>query len=488
MNELAIKVSNVSIEFNAKTILKIEEMAVYQNEKIAIIGSNGQGKTTLLNLLAGELKVEGQVERHIEFEYFKQIDKSLVLNENFSFELASQFNIPTDISCSLSGGESQKFRLTTTLSRYHTGLLLDEPTTHLDNHGKEKLISELKYYYGTLLFVSHDRYFINQIADKVWEVSDGKVTEYLGNYNDYEEKKKLEQQTQIAAFENYQKQKVRLEETLYKKKSQAEKSAHISNKQKNRHIKPSRLSGSKQKDTVQKNLYKSAKAVESRINHLDIVESPKMERKIVFPLKDSLEMHNKFPIRGEKVTLKKDQKLLLNNVDFQFSLGSKIALIGPNGSGKTSLFEHIKNDGKGIILSQRAKISMYGQLDYQLDQQKSLLEYARTVSDYNEHLITSILTKLGFDFSDFKKKVNKLSGGEATRLTLALTFLKPSNVLLLDEPTNFIDIATILALEELIDTYPGTVIFTSHDEVFTEKIADVCYEIKDMQLLSTSLK
>jgi macrolide transport system ATP-binding/permease protein len=117
-----------------------------------------------------------------------------------------------------------------------------------------------------------------------------------------------------------------------------------------------------------------------------------------------------------------------------------------------------------------------------------LLEYARTVSDYNEHLITSILTKLGFDFSDFKKKVNKLSGGEATRLTLALTFLKPSNVLLLDEPTNFIDIATILALEELIDTYPGTVIFTSHDEVFTEKIADVCYEIKDMQLLSTSLK
>lgn len=483
MNELAIKMRDTTVEIKGEIILDIPELSVYKNERIAIIGNNGQGKTTLLNLIAGKLNANYTIERHIDFKYFEQIEKSIKDHEIFDFKLAAEFNIPENNKSQLSGGEKQKLRLISSLSDYKEGLLLDEPTTHLDNKGIKKLVDELNFYYGTLIVVSHNRDFINQIADKIWEISDGKITEYIGNYDDYKVQKNLHIQTQMNNFEKYHKQKRQLEHSLAEKRKQAENHSKNVNKSKKLQIKPSRLVNTKQKDTVQKNLHKSAKAVESRIKKLNFVESSKVEKLIVFPAITKLELNNKFPIRGDHIVIKRGNTTLLNNVNFQFPLGKKVALTGPNGSGKTTLLNYINENNLGVTISQKAKINMYGQMDYKLIEDVSLLEYVQKQSEFEQQFIISILMKLGFSIIDLKKKVNVLSGGEATRLVLALTFLKPSNILLLDEPTNFIDLNTILALENLIKVYPGTVIFTSHDRFFIEKVATSHYEIKNKKLI-----
>ncbi|WP_250130217.1 ATP-binding cassette domain-containing protein [Jeotgalicoccus sp. WY2] len=207
MNELSIKLSNISVSFGNKDIFDIENMSAYMNDRIAVVGRNGIGKSTLLKIIAGEFKeFTGEVQRETEFNYLSQIGElNRNIDETLDFEMLSRMNVPDNAK--LSGGEETKFRLVQTLSDYKTGLLLDEPTTHLDQESIEYLISELEYYYGTLIFVSHDRHFINSLATKIWEVSDGTVTEYTGNYTEYEEIKNKEKLEQEREHENVNKER-----------------------------------------------------------------------------------------------------------------------------------------------------------------------------------------------------------------------------------------------------------------------------------------
>ena len=206
------------------------------------------------------------------------------------------------------------------------------------------------------------------------------------------------------------------------------------------------------------------------------------KQSIIFPKIKSREIHNKFPIRGEQVFLKKGEKTLLENCDFQFSLEKKIAIVGDNGTGKTTLLNHIVSNGEGIVLSPKVEFSVYKQMDYNFSRSKSVLSYLIERTDYSESVVRGILNNLGFSQSEIRKPLTALSGGEATRLSLALSFTKPSNILVLDEPTNFIDLTTIEALEELITTYMGTVLFTSHDSYFVDKIADEVYKLDKKKL------
>lgn len=485
METLAVKLTDIRQNFEAKEVLAIKELAVYLNDRIGIIGDNGQGKSTLLKIIKGELLPNaGKIQRETVFNYFPQIAETdeLFNVDSLDWELMGRMGIPANELKTLSGGEEAKFRLTQLLSSYQMGLLLDEPTTHLDHQSIQTLVEELRYYYGTLIFVSHDRYFLNQLANKIWEVKDGEVREFAGNYEAYLRQKELEELEKERRAESYLKEKRRLEGAVLQKQQQVEKAKQVSAKKKQQNIRPDRLSSSKQKDTVQKGLQKSAKAMETRLSKLEEVSVMPRKKAVIFPVPKSVEMHNKFPIRGEDVTLGKGEKTLFEHCDFQFSLGKKIALVGNNGTGKSTLLRYIIEDGEGIVLSPKVIFSVYRQMDYKLRGNLSILSYLMRQTEYSEAVVRSILNNLGFSQLEIMKPLDGLSGGEATRISIALVFVKPSNVLVLDEPTNFIDLNTIEALERLLKNYPGTVLFTSHDRVFVDKMADEVYEITNHQL------
>lgn len=484
MENLSIKLTNIRHSFGAKELFSLDSLTVYQGDRIGIVGPNGQGKSTLLKIIQGELKPDtGRVQRAGEFNFFRQSAEVAEINlATIDWELMGRFFVPKNQVDTLSGGEATKFRLAQVLSSYEAGLLLDEPTTHLDQASIQTLIEELRYYYATLLFVSHDRYFLNQLATKIWEIEAGKITEYSGNYDDFRQQKELKNLENERAAEKFMKEKGRLESAIAKKKAQAEQNKKISLKKKQQNIRPDRLSSSKQKDTVQKNLQKSAKAMESRLSQLEEKKGSQAERTLIFPPSKTLELHNKFPIRGDAFHLKKGEKVLFDRCDFQFGLGKRIAITGKNGAGKSSLLQSILNNEEGIVLSPKVVFSTYHQMSYKISGEQTILTYLMEQTEYKEPLIRSILHNLDFSQLEMTKPISGLSGGEATRIQIALLFTRPSNVLILDEPTNFIDLKTLEALETLIGAYSGTVIFTSHDRYFVEKNADEIYEIKDFRL------
>lgn len=225
MKKLSIHLKEVSIHFSGKPILEIDELFVYENEKIGIIGKNGAGKSTLLNLIMGKIQSDkGKVQRLNDFHYLAQVAEEIT-NEPEKTDKNCLLNQKNQ---KLSGGEKVQKRLATLFSEYPTGVILDEPTTHLDKEHRQLLVADLTYYYGTVLFVSHDRFFLNQLAEKIWEVSDGHVKEYLGNYDAYCRQKELEQQTRYNVCHQYQKEKKKLQESYAKKQAQAQKSSHVS--------------------------------------------------------------------------------------------------------------------------------------------------------------------------------------------------------------------------------------------------------------------
>lgn len=481
MENLVLQINDLRKGF-PEPLFEIPELSVYENDRIGIIGDNGAGKSTLLKLIAGKLAPDsGQINRQVDFDYFGQLDPLLTdyRAEQLDAALLGRLKVPA-VGTELSGGESAKLRLTQILSVYHQGLLLDEPTTHLDQESIQFLIEELRYYYGTLLFVSHDRHFLNELATKIWVVSAKGVREFVGNFQDYQETLALEQVTQERAHEKYLKEKRRLEQAAAQRSAQAQKMAQVSQKAKQKNIRPSRLSASKQKDTVQKALQKNAKALEKRAEQLTEVTSVKEAASLRFPLAKQLQLHNRFPVRGE-VQLTVADRLLLT-ADFQVPLGQKVALTGANGSGKSTLLRHIYNEGAGMVISPKVVMAMYRQMSYRYTDETPLLRYLLKQTTFSESLVRSALHRLDFGERHLLTPLHELSGGEATRLALLELFLKPTNVLLLDEPTNFIDVRTIDALAALLAGYEGTVLFTSHDQTFVQENADLIWRIEAGEL------
>lgn len=479
--DLSLELKKVYLSFKDQEILNIEHLSVYDGEKIGIIGANGQGKSTLLDLISGQLKADaGTIEQYIEFKYLKQIGEETV--DELDYEWLSRMQVPMQDYDDLSGGQQRKFMLSQVFSQYPQGMLLDEPTTHLDQESIDELIREIQYYHGTMLIVSHNRYFLNATVQKIWEITEGKVVIYNGNYDDYEyEKEKAA--LEIARYnEKLVKEKKFLERAIANKEAKISKQADNVAKNLKRSIKPDRYSATKSKDSVQKAAYRQVKAMNTRLSKLGDFEKIEEERELNFPLPQSLILYNKFPIMADGLTIKGGEKILLDRINFQFPLGKVIALSGPNGSGKSSLLRRIIEGDKHLILSPKLKIVSYGQRDYELQSELPLLQYLTKQSDYDTGLIRSLLAQLGFNHSQMRTSVNKLSGGQATKVVLAETFIQPSNLLILDEPTNFIDLGTIKALERFIKAYQGTIILTSHDREFVEKVADVKYEISEGKL------
>ncbi|WP_342540519.1 ABC-F type ribosomal protection protein [Heyndrickxia sp. FSL K6-6286] len=487
MENVCIEMDNIELSFLDRVVLNIPRLAVHQFDRIGIVGKNGAGKSTLLKLIDGQIKPEkGLVKRFIDFAYFDQL--TIPGKTKVDYGLKGKLSIPETEIENYSGGEQTRLKLAQIFSNYHEGLLIDEPTTHLDADGIQFFIEELTYYYGALIIVSHDRYVLDKLVTKIWEVEDGLVTEYTGNYSDYIAQIELQKRQQWEQHEKYVKEKSRLMKAAGEKMKKATKitqeNGHISKKETK--AKANKMFMTKSKDTSQKAVQRAAKAIEQRVEQLEAVEAPKEEEVIRFHQSNALQLHNKFPIMADQLRLKAGGKPLLDESSFQFPLGKTIAITGKNGSGKTTLLRHILQRGEGITISPKAVIGIYEQMDYQFTKDETVLDFMKDRSYYDESKIRSVLHSMSFTGNDLKKNVCNLSGGEAIRLLLCQLFLGRYNILILDEPTNFLDVFCIEALERFLKGYEGTVLFVSHDQTFVDRVADCVYLIEDQKLVLRS--
>ncbi|MBY7143829.1 ABC-F type ribosomal protection protein [Virgibacillus sp. NKC19-3] len=483
MEPLCFELENVEVTYLDKEIVKIDRLAVHQFDRIGIVGKNGAGKSTLLKLLAGIIQPsKGNVNIHAESGYFEQVEAPVDRETDPALlgKLATAQH-----SEWRSGGEQTRLKMAQLFTHYHEALLMDEPTTHLDQAGIEFVLDQLRYYYGALVLISHDRAVLDELVTTIWEVHEGTVRVYAGNYSAYMEQKQLEREQQSQAHEQFLKEKSRLEKAAQEKMKKAEKVAQAGRmSKKEANAKPDKSFMTKSKGSSQKSVQRAAKAIESRLENLEEVEALQEERQIVFRQSKALELHNKFPIMADRFTLQIESNVLLDKVSFQFPLGKKIAITGANGSGKSTLLHHIANNREGLTISPKAKIGYFQQMSYQFTTDKTVLEHVKSVSDYDEGFLRSVLHSMQFVGTDIQKKVTSLSGGEAIRLQLCQLFLGEYNILLLDEPTNFLDIQAIEALEQFITGYKGTILFVTHDRAFIKNVADINYHIFEKKMES----
>ncbi|WP_214484034.1 Msr family ABC-F type ribosomal protection protein [Bacillus sp. SM2101] len=481
MEHICFEFKNIEMTYLDKRVLRIERLAVHQFDRIGIVGKNGAGKSTLIKLLSGIVQPSvGKVHRYVEHGYFEQI--SAPTTDEADPSLLGRLAVPQN-SNHLSGGEQTRLKLAQLFTHYYEALLIDEPTTHLDQEGISYLLDELRYYYGALIIVSHDRAVLDKLTTSIWEVDEGEVHVYKGNYSEYVEQKQLEREQQNQAHAQYMKEQKRLAKEAQEKMKKAEKVAQAgSMSRKEAKAKANRMFESKSKGTCQKAVHRAAKAIEQRKDRLKHVEAVKEEKQIVFHQSKALELHNKFPIMADRFSLELEDRRLLDEVSFQLPLGKIIAITGENGSGKSTLLKHIASHAVGLTITPKARIGFFRQMSYQFTSDETILQFMKNRSEYDEGSLRSALHSMLFLDSDLLKKVNTLSGGEAMRLQLCLLFLGEYNILLLDEPTNFLDTRTIEALERFICAYKGTIIFVSHDTRFIKNVAELRLNISDKKL------
>lgn len=482
--ELIIKAKNLHVEYRGRDVLDIDELELYDYDRIGLVGANGAGKSTLLKVLLGELTPPGCKINHLgRFAYIPQLAE-VTWQEEKDFALIGKLGVEQVEVQTMSGGEETRLKIAQALAAQAHGLLADEPTSHLDREGIDFLIGQLKYFPGALLVISHDRYFLDEVADKIWELKDGKITEYWGNYSDYLRQKEEERKSQAAKYEQLVAERDRLEQAAEEKRKQARK---IDQKakgaaKKNNSESGGRLAHQKTMGSKQKTLYNAAKSMEQRIAAMGDVEVPENIRTIRFRQSKALELHNPYPIIGTEINKRFGDKVLLEKASFSIPLGAKVALTGGNGAGKTTLIQMILNHEDGISISPKAEIGYFAQNGYKYNRNQAVMEFMQEDCDYSVSEIRSVLASMGFGQNDIGKRVSVLSGGEVIKLLLAKMLMGRYNILLMDEPSNFLDLPGLEALEVLMKGYAGTIVFITHDKRLLDNVADVIYEIKDKRL------
>jgi macrolide transport system ATP-binding/permease protein len=369
----------------------------------------------------------------------------------------------------VSGGEDTRIRLAQLFSSPHAVAFLDEPTSNLDYEGVKMLIKRLKEI-DTMVIISHDRAVLNEVCDRIVEISFGKLHSYDGNYDEYMAQKEEVLKTQQAEYENYQAEKKRLKSIYIEKKAKAKT---VDKKPKN--IAPSDAKtrafiGNRKPEDKARGIERSATNVLKRLEHMEVKEKPKEEliARPDFRLTDP--PRNPIVIRGEHISFAYDDHVVFDDADFMIRNGSKVAILGGNGAGKTTLLELIKKRD-GVYVVPGAKIGYARQNMSQIDLSQTVLENVRRASIQSESISRIVLARLLLSERDMNKKASELSGGERMKLSFAMLFVSDVNLLILDEPTNYLDIPSVEALEKMLVEYEGTLIFTSHDKVFVDRIA-----------------
>ena len=466
MAKEVIKLIDIEMSFGDRTLFHADKLIGHIGEVIGIVGNNGVGKTTLLNIICGNTKsTKGNIICNM---LCKKFDQNWFLNNNYT-------------NSHYSAGEQQRDYIYKLLCTKQGCLLLDEPTNFMDIQTRESLIKTIKSYKNSVIIIaSHDRYFLKNVVTKIWDIENKKIREYIGNYEDYEKQKELNLLKQQYEKEQYIREKKHLETVILNNKEQRLRLEK--NKNKKSFEKPSRLAATKDKSTAVKRIDRTIKNVEKRLDSMDEINDIPIVQTIHFPEGNFIELHNKYPIRAEMLNLYYEDKQLLNNVSFQFANKLKIAITGKNGSGKSTLIKNILGNNQNIILSKMIKFSVFKQYYFDVVSTKNLISYLQEDSNFLRQDIINLLRDIGIEASLLNVPINKLSGGQRTRIELLKVFIKDANVVILDEPTNSLDMISIRALEVLIKNYPGLVIFVSHDMEFVKNCADEIYNIENKTL------
>ncbi|MBE6068764.1 MAG: ABC-F type ribosomal protection protein [Clostridium lundense] len=463
---LLMECSNIKKYFGDRLVLDVENLKIYSEDRIGVIGVNGVGKTTLINILSKRLEPdEGYVKLYERYSYISQLEEPE--NRNISNEMASRFGIESTWNENMSGGEKTRFKLADGLSNNSLLIFADEPTSNVDIGGIELMEKKFGEYKGALVLISHDRNFLDKLCNKILEVEDGRIKIYNGNYSDYANQKKLERQRAEFEYEDYVKEKKRLEEVITDTTQKVKSIKRTPKRMGNSEARLHKMGGQKAKASLER----AVKNVEKRIEHLEIKEKPKKQEGIKLDIIDSSKLHSKIIIKGYNINKSFGKKVIFNNAEFNIYNGSKIALIGPNGCGKSTLIKMIMNNDDSIKIAKGAKIGYFSQDMSILQEDLNILENVMESSIYDETFARILLARLLFRREDIYKKINVLSGGERVKVSFAKMLLQDINLLILDEPTNYMDINSLEVIENALKEYDRTLLFVSHDRRFVESVA-----------------
>lgn len=481
------QITDGTVSAGGHVILSHVDFEIKGNEKIALVGRNGAGKTTLLKLIAGELSLDrddrrqgagvtssrrltvgmlkqqafSDREQTVEeillaacpfrdtfarerFEYEQEYDRIFT---GFGFARADKHKKIGDFS----GGEQTKIALIRLLLEKPDILLLDEPTNHLDIATIQWLEQYLKRYEHAVVLVSHDRFFLDQVAETVVEVSDGKLTRYAGNYSQYREEKQKRIERQRKAWERQQEEADRLNGVI-------ERFRH----------KPTKAS--------------FARAKKKQLERMERVEKPVEDDVHLFTGNiEPLIPGSKWVFEAEHLKIGYDRALL--EITLRIRRGQKMGILGPNGAGKSTFLKTVagllqpfqekdKSVERRCVLGNNITIGYFDQHSAEIQSEKSVAEHFHDLfPSMTEKEVRNILGMYLFPGKLASRRVSDLSGGEKARLVLAELLQSRPNFLVLDEPTNHMDVQAKETLESAFQAYTGTILFVSHDRYFIRQVA-----------------
>ena len=475
------QITNGTVSLGGEIILDHVDFEIRGNEKIAIVGRNGAGKTTLLKVIAGELSLDRDDKRFqpgiwmarnisigllhqnllrnpeltVEEDIFSLVEKEDPYSrERFEFEqeynrLFTGFGFTSEEKkkkfMEFSGGQQTKLVLIKLLLQKPDVLLLDEPTNHLDLNAVRWLEEYLMSYPKAVVVVSHDRFFLDQTVNVVYELSDKKLKRYVGNYTDYRRNKQKENQIQQKKYIAQQQEIKRLNELIERFKHKPKKAAMARSKKK-------------------------------ILERMEKIERPREDRAHIFTEKIEPSMPgSKWVLDTDKLQIGYDK--VLQEITLRIKRGQKVGILGANGIGKTTFFKTITEQipvlSGTFQWGNKVEIGYFDQHSGEICSDKRVYEHFHNL--YPKLTIKEVKHSLGnylFRGDETGKKIEDLSGGEKSRLVLAELLEGRPNVLILDEPTNHMDIPAKETLESAFCAYSGTILFISHDRYFIKEVAD----------------
>jgi len=503
-----LNISNASKTFGEKTLFTNVTFTVNEGDRIGLLGLNGTGKTTLLDGIINNsdlntinlekpkdykisyLKQQPDLDENDsvidavfngsgeKFQLVRQYENSLALfnanstdskiqNEFFKLQekmnAAEAWQLETDVKAilnklgiteldkkisELSGGQQRRVALAQTLISEADLLILDEPTNHLDYEAIDWLQSYLSKYKGSVLFVTHDRYFLNEVATRIFELENRNVTEYDGNYEKYLQQKADNEE--IYASEQHHKTQLYKQELNWMR-------AGV------------KARGTKQQ--ARKDRFTDLKA--------DLQDKPDVQKEMTIDIAQQRLGNDVFDIKDASLAF--ENHVILKDFSYLVSRGDRIGITGANGSGKTtflnSIAQQLPLDSGEIKTGQTVRLGYYTQHTRDMDPDKRVIRYLESIgqgvqnNDGTHMSASKMLDTFKFDHQMQSSFIRELSGGEKRRLYLLSILMDQPNVLLLDEPTNNLDIETLTILEDYLSSFQGTVLAVSHDRYFLDKVA-----------------